>query len=419
MALGNVLTWTGMQFGDSSGNPVAGGKVFFYLTGTSTKTDTYSDAARTIPNTNPVILDSSGRADIFLADVVYDVVLATAAASDPPSGGQIIADCLGLYQPSSANTAASIDISATAGENLAAGDSVYLSDGSGAKTAGRWYKTDADFTYASSASKKSGFAVSAISVGATGLVRTNGIVTGLAGLAAGTIYYASATAGAITSVAPANALQVGVADSTTSLIIPGSIPDASTTVSGIVNITAQAFAGVKTFTSPVLTTPTVTGGTFTTPSLNAPAFTAMPTGIGAFLFSRSTANFTKNNNTTLGDVTGMSFAVGANETWAFRLTFREVTAVAAGWKYTFTGPAAATAVWFGGARGAAAANAVTNFGTTFTQNGTANDEYETIGGLLRNGANAGTVQLQAAQNAADATNSVIYSDAYVMAWRVA
>jgi hypothetical protein len=47
-----------------SNQPVAGGFLTFYLQGTTTPKGTWSDSALTIPNTNPVPLDSSGRANV-------------------------------------------------------------------------------------------------------------------------------------------------------------------------------------------------------------------------------------------------------------------------------------------------------------------------------------------------------------------
>ena len=53
-----------------------GYKLYFYITGTDTLKDTYSDSALTVPNTNPVIADSSGYfTDIFLSDENYKVIL--------------------------------------------------------------------------------------------------------------------------------------------------------------------------------------------------------------------------------------------------------------------------------------------------------------------------------------------------------
>ena len=46
---------------DAVGQPIAGAKARFYVSGTTNNATTYSDAALTTPNTNPVIADSAGR----------------------------------------------------------------------------------------------------------------------------------------------------------------------------------------------------------------------------------------------------------------------------------------------------------------------------------------------------------------------
>ena len=64
------------QFFDENGEPLDGGQLEFFATGTSTPQDTFSDDGLTVANTNPVILDSAGRAgDIFLTTADYKVVL--------------------------------------------------------------------------------------------------------------------------------------------------------------------------------------------------------------------------------------------------------------------------------------------------------------------------------------------------------
>src|SRR5947208_2176214 len=64
------------QFCDSTGLPYAGGTLAFYASGTSTPLNTYSDSALSIANTNPVVLDSAGRANsVFLQNLAYKVVL--------------------------------------------------------------------------------------------------------------------------------------------------------------------------------------------------------------------------------------------------------------------------------------------------------------------------------------------------------
>lgn len=62
------------SFSTSSGSPLVGGKIYTYDTGTNNPRPTYSDAAGTVPNTNPVILDARGEAAIFWTGV-YRVVL--------------------------------------------------------------------------------------------------------------------------------------------------------------------------------------------------------------------------------------------------------------------------------------------------------------------------------------------------------
>lgn len=65
------------QFFDSTPNVYSGGKLWFYASGTSTPLATYSNSTLLSANTNPVILNSAGRAsvDIFLQDLPYKVVL--------------------------------------------------------------------------------------------------------------------------------------------------------------------------------------------------------------------------------------------------------------------------------------------------------------------------------------------------------
>lgn len=91
-----ILLPEGKQsFTNGIGLPLVGGKVYTYAAGTNTPQVTYSDAAGTIPNTNPVILDARGEATIFWSGT-YKVVLrdaldvliwtvdnVVAAASDP------------------------------------------------------------------------------------------------------------------------------------------------------------------------------------------------------------------------------------------------------------------------------------------------------------------------------------------------
>ena len=67
------------QYFSNAGALLVGGKVYTYAAGTTTPLATYSDAAGTTPNTNPVILDSRGEASVFFATSSYKLVLKDAS----------------------------------------------------------------------------------------------------------------------------------------------------------------------------------------------------------------------------------------------------------------------------------------------------------------------------------------------------
>jgi len=51
---------------DSNGVPLSGGLLYTYLAGTTTPLSTYTDSSGNVANTNPVVLDATGQADIWL-----------------------------------------------------------------------------------------------------------------------------------------------------------------------------------------------------------------------------------------------------------------------------------------------------------------------------------------------------------------
>lgn len=229
---------------DNSGNVVNLGCVWTYSAGTSTAATTYSDTSGT-PNSNPVIADSAGRVTIYLTPgSSYKLVFENVPCSSSSHGTVLrTADNIGAVPVSGLN----VDISGTAGASLSAGDVVYVSDGSGSLNAGQWYQADADNTYSSTASVTIGIATAAVTATNSGSFRTTGRVTGLTGLSSGEIYYASATAGALTSTPPTNAVCVGKADTTTSLVMPcdASVlrtPDSDGTHSLVVKTTSNLTA---------------------------------------------------------------------------------------------------------------------------------------------------------------------------------
>jgi hypothetical protein len=206
---------------DGSGNPVANAKICTYIAGTTTPVATYTDAALSVASANPIRADGSGRFVVYLTPgasykFVYQTSSGTAGTCDGASIKTV--DNVSAVPPA----AASLDVTGTVGESITAGQAVYLSDGSGSKTAGQWYKADSANAY-SSTLPEVGIAPSAIASGAAGTVRLAGQVTGLSSLTVGATYYAG-SAGAVTSTAPTLKRFLGQADSATSLVLTGDPP---------------------------------------------------------------------------------------------------------------------------------------------------------------------------------------------------
>lgn len=51
----------GGQFFNDNGDPLAGGKIYTYLAGTTTPATTYTTSAGNIQHSNPIVLDAAGR----------------------------------------------------------------------------------------------------------------------------------------------------------------------------------------------------------------------------------------------------------------------------------------------------------------------------------------------------------------------
>jgi len=82
-----ILPWVPEQFLDNNGKPLAGGRIYFCVSGSScpgTPQVTYNSSSASTPNANPIILDGSGRipAGIWLAPgLVYKFVLTSSTGA--------------------------------------------------------------------------------------------------------------------------------------------------------------------------------------------------------------------------------------------------------------------------------------------------------------------------------------------------
>ena len=66
-----------LMFADEEGKPLAGGKLYTYEAGTTTPQPLYTDVLRTVPFSNPIILDAAGTPGqpAYPANTSYKVVV--------------------------------------------------------------------------------------------------------------------------------------------------------------------------------------------------------------------------------------------------------------------------------------------------------------------------------------------------------
>lgn len=85
---------------DASGNPINGAKIYTYAAGTLTAKAAYTTSAFSVATSNPIITDSSGRAQFFLGPGAYrirvfdatDVELPAYACDNMTSGAEVAVD---------------------------------------------------------------------------------------------------------------------------------------------------------------------------------------------------------------------------------------------------------------------------------------------------------------------------------------
>jgi hypothetical protein len=141
-------------------------------------------------------------------------------------------------------------------------------------------------------------------------------------------------------------------------------------------------------------------------------------GSSGIVVKYKSADETVNNSATLQNDDHLFFSIGANETWTFRFVLFANSGTTPDLKAAVSAPSGASCIYAAiDAEAAVTTPQVTTCGTAtalLSGNG-AYDVYEVVGTVV-NGATAGTVTLQWAQNTATAANTIVAAGSYMHAF---
>ena len=195
------------QIYGSDGNPLVGGKIYTYSAGTTTPLATYTDAGGLTANTNPIILNSLGQADIWLTTLTsYKFSVYTSAnvllytvdniaapvdyltlASPPPIGNTT--PNTGAFTTLTATTATVSGVTTTGTLTFSGGGSMTKPSEVGIQSIS-----------ASAASSALTISASTLSLDFRSTTLTSGTVTTVAGTPANLVVPSTATLGTVSAV---------------------------------------------------------------------------------------------------------------------------------------------------------------------------------------------------------------------------
>lgn len=148
----------------------------------------------------------------------------------------------------------------------------------------------------------------------------------------------------------------------------------------------------------------------------APSWEAGATGMSLIV---KDTDETVNSTTTLQNDDAITFSVAANEDWQFEGTLFVNSAITPDFKLDFAGPSGATGYWgvTSWADGTVTANAHNQVGAlSGSGQGLTSADWPIairFWGGIANGANAGSLTLQWAQNTSDAGNTTVLAGSYI------
>lgn len=324
---------------DNNGNPCAGCKLFAYTAGTTTKTDTYTSSALSVANTNPVVLDSAGRATIFVDPTKsMKFTLAPASDTDPPAAAiwtvdNVVGPFSSVVSVTAANTRG-VQISRSSAD---AGLSIASSGGSG-KTYGIVSTTtgelqirdDADGTPSLAfignnitAALTGTFTISGglLSVTGAGAHSISGSVAGGNTLALGNTSSSASAYGEITianNTGTAGRISVGSAASAFGDPVPANGLGLSSPLAGGVSIAAYNAAGELRLAAGSATTSGRVKASGRLSWEGGYASSGLTTPVGFHLGAQTS---TDRGQIIFGDGTGYSFSIGHNASGTYTKDF--------------------------------------------------------------------------------------------------
>ena len=137
-------------------------------------------------------------------------------------------------------------------------------------------------------------------------------------------------------------------------------------------------------------------------------------GLHAKVVRKTSDQTLTQSSETLQNVTDMLFAIGANEVWSFNLIVMGNSGATPDTKIGWALPSGATMWWT-----SMTSSAAENSASTFILPGGSVDRRDWFICMVFNSTTAGNVQLQAAQNTSDASDTKVLTNTSIIAHRIA
>lgn len=116
--MAKIAPYVFVQEFDNNGDPLAGGLLYTYEAGTTTPKATYTDSTEATANANPVVLDASGRANVWLDSGSYKFVLKTSADVLVKEVDNIVGEASNVFGATVTNISTNTTVTASYQNNI-------------------------------------------------------------------------------------------------------------------------------------------------------------------------------------------------------------------------------------------------------------------------------------------------------------